>query len=210
MEQKKTGKWKLISRFLKGNVHMFVLVFIFSMLNTLFNALTPQIVRISVDSVIGGADWQLPGWIVDTFHLESIRQSGWHALLLAGGAIMIASVLSGICNYVTKMEMAKGSESFVKGIRDALYAHIQKLPFSWHVKHQTGEIIQRCTSDVDVVRNFVCNQMVEVFRIVFLILLYMGIMFSMNVKITLVALLFIPVIIGYSGFFYSQQISGGG
>ena len=84
MEQKKTGKWKLISRFLKGNVHMFVLVFIFSMLNTLFNALTPQIVRISVDSVIGGADWQLPGWIVDTFHLESIRQSGWHALLLAG------------------------------------------------------------------------------------------------------------------------------
>ena len=61
MEQKKTGKWKLISRFLKGNVHMFVLVFIFSMLNTLFNALTPQIVRISVDSVIGGADWQLPG-----------------------------------------------------------------------------------------------------------------------------------------------------
>ena len=46
MEQKKTGKWKLISRFLKGNVHMFVLVFIFSMLNTLFNALTPQIVRI--------------------------------------------------------------------------------------------------------------------------------------------------------------------
>ena len=36
---------------------------------------------------------------------------------------MIASVLSGICNYVTKMEMAKGSESFVKGIRDALYAH---------------------------------------------------------------------------------------
>lgn len=120
---------------------------------------------------------------------------------------MIASVLSGICNYVTKMEMAKGSESFVKGIRDALYAHIQKLPFSWHVKHQTGEIIQRCTSDVDVVRNFVCNQMVEVFRIVFLILLYMGIMFSMNVKITLVALLFIPVIIGYSGFFYSRIAS---
>ena len=204
MEQKKTGKLKLISRFLKGNLHMFVLVFIFSMMNTLFNALTPQIVRISVDSVIGGADWQLPGWLVDTFHLETIRQNGWYALLLAGAGIMAASVLSGICNYVTKMEMAKGSEGFVKSIRDQLYEHIQKLPFSWHVKHQTGEIIQRCTSDVEVVRNFVCNQMVEVFRIVFLIVLYMGIMFSMNVKISLVALVFIPVVIGYSGFFYSK------
>lgn len=204
MGEKKKGKVHVISRFLKGNLHMFVLVFVFSMLNTVFNSLTPQIVRITVDTVIGGGDWQLPAKMVEFLQLDSIRGNGWQALLLAGGAIMVAAVLSGICSYGSKMEMAKGSEGFVKNIRDQLYEHIQKLPFSWHVKHQTGEIIQRCTSDVEVVRNFVCNQMVEVFRIMFLILLYMGIMFSMNVKITLVALLFIPVIIGYSGFFYSK------
>ena len=54
-----------------------------------------------------------------------------------------------------------------------LYDHIQKLPYSWHVKNQTGDIIQRCTSDVDVVRNFVTNQLMEVFRIIFLIVFYM-------------------------------------
>ncbi|MBS6195049.1 MAG: ABC transporter ATP-binding protein [Clostridiales bacterium] len=204
MKKKKTGKLQVISRFLKGNLHMFVLVFIFSMLHTVFNSLTPQIVRISVDSVIGGEKWNLPAWLVEFLHLESIRNSGWQALFLAGGAIIISSILSGICNYVSKMEMAKGSESFVKNIRDQLYEHIQRLPFSWHVKHQTGEIIQRCTSDVEVVKNFVCNQMVEVFRITFLIVLYMGIMFSMNVKITLVAFVFIPIVIGYSGIFYSK------
>ena len=187
MEKRKTGKLHVITRFLKGNLHMFVLVLVFSMLNTVFNSLTPQIVRISVDSVIGGEPYNLPGWLITALNLEALRGSGWQVLLLAGAAIMVTAIISGLCNYVSKMEMAKGSEGFVKGIRDQLYAHIQKLPFSWHVKHQTGEIIQRCTSDVEVIRNFVCNQMVEVFRLVFLIALYMGIMFSMNVKITLVA-----------------------
>ncbi len=55
----------------------------------------------------------------------------------------------------------------MKNIRDTLFHHIEKLPFAWHVRHQTGEIIQRCTSDVEVIRNFVCNQMPDVFRIVF-------------------------------------------
>lgn len=92
----------------------------------------------------------------------------------------------------------------MKSIRDTLYHHTQYLPFSWHVQHQTGEIIQRCTSDVEVIRNFVCRQLPEVFRICFLIILYLGIMFSMNVPITLAAAAFFPVIIGYSAFFHSR------
>ena len=102
------------------------------------------------------------------------------------------------------MGIAKGSEGFVKALRDRLFSHIQKLPFAWHSQHQTGEIIQRCTSDVEVVRNFVCNQLVEVFRTVFLVALSMGIMFSMNVRISLIALGFIPLIVLYSAFFYSR------
>ena len=78
------------------------------------------------------------------------------------------------------------------------------LPFSWHTANSTGEIIQRCTSDVEVIRGFVTNQCLEVFRTVFLVSFYFVIMFSMNVKISLVALLFLPIIAGYSGFFYSR------
>ena len=74
----------------------------------------------------------------------------------------------------------RGPRSFVKSLRDALYRHIQRLPYAWHVRHSTGEIIQRCTSDVEVVRNFVTNQLLEVFRTVFLVAFSLVIMFSMN------------------------------
>ena len=57
---------------------------------------------------------------------------------------------------------------------------------------------------MDVIRSFVCNQMVEVVRTVFLIGLYLTIMFSMNVKLSLVALLFIPIVGITSGVFYAK------
>ena len=94
-------------------------------------------------------------------------------LLLAAAAVLVTAVLSGVFSFFARLNTAKGSERAIKSLRDELFGHIQKLPFSWHTAHQTGEIIQRCTSDVEVVRNFVSAQMVEVFRIVFLIVMTM-------------------------------------
>ena len=187
----KTEKFRIIFRFLKGNVRFFVGTLLFSVLFTACNALIPQIVKYTADHIL-----VLDG-IPDGLN---VRQ----ALLLAALLVAASAVLSGVFNYLSKMCLAKGSENFLKSIRDTLYHHTQYLPFSWHVKHQTGEIIQRCTSDVEVIRNFVCRQLPEVFRICFLILLYLGIMFSMNVQITLAAAAFFPVIIGYSCYFYSR------
>ena len=124
----------------------------------------------------------------------------------AAAAVLAAAILSGVFSFLARINTARASENAIKSLRDALYGHIQKLPFSWHTAHQTGEIIQRCTSDVEVIRNFVSAQMVEVFRIVFLIVMTMAIMFSMNVKISLVVAVFIPIIALYS-FFFSSKIS---
>lgn len=83
-----------------------------------------------------------------------------------------------------------------------MFVHVQKLPMSWHDKNQTGDIIQRCTSDVEVIRNFVVTQLLEVFRTVFLVIVSFSMMVSMNVKLSLVVLLFVPVVAAYSAVFY--------
>ena len=192
METKnKTEKFRIIFRFLKGNIRFFVGTLLFSVLFTACNALIPQIVKYTADHIL-----------VQDGIPEGLNVG--QTLLLAALLVAASAVLSGVFNYLSKMCLAKGSENFLKSIRDTLYHHTQYLPFSWHVKHQTGELIQRCTSDVEVIRNFVCRQLPEVFRICFLIVLYLGIMFSMNVQITLAASAFFPVIIGYSCYFYSR------
>ncbi|MGN0775348.1 MAG: ABC transporter ATP-binding protein, partial [Candidatus Ventricola sp.] len=63
-------------------------------------------------------------------------------------------------------------------------------------------IIQRCISDVEVVRAFVMDQLLELLSTLFMIVTCVVIMFSMNVKLALLATAFVPVIVGYSVLFY--------
>ncbi len=202
--KRKTGKTKLIVRFLKPCLPLMLAGLLFSALITVCQAFIPQVIRISVDGVLGKDPSKIPAWIKMFLSGETIQDNPGMMLTIAAIAVVVLAAVNIAANYYSKVFSAKGSENFVKGIRDCLYDHIQKLPYSWHVKNQTGDIIQRCTSDVDVVRNFVTNQLMEVFRIIFLILFYMVIMFSMNVKITLIAVSFFPIVILYSGYFFSK------
>ena len=206
MEQnkKKAGKAAMIFRFLKPCLPLMLTGLFFSAMITVCQAFIPQVIRISVDGVLASDLSKIPEWVKAFLSEETIRENPGKMLTIAALAVILLAAINIAANYYSKVFAAKGSESFVKGMRDQLYDHIQKLPYSWHVKNQTGDIIQRCTSDVDVVRNFVTNQLMEVFRIIFLIVFYMVIMFSMNVKISLIAVSFFPIVILYSGYFFSK------
>ena len=203
-KQKKENNFPLMAKFLKGNLLFFATALLCSVLSTVCNSLTPQVISVTVDSVLGTEDYTLPAALQAFTSLDWLRENPSQTLLLAAGAIIIASLIGGLGNFGTRTATARGSEGFVKGLRDALYSHIQRLPFSWHVGHNTGEIIQRCTSDVEVIRNFFTNQLLEVIRIVFMIVYYMVIMFSMDWRIALISAVFIPVVLLYSGIFYSR------
>ena len=206
MEQnkKKAGKAAMIFRFLKPCLPLMLTGLFFSAMITVCQAFIPQVIRISVDGVLGSDLSKIPEWVKAFLSEETIRENPGKMLTIAALAVILLAAINIAANYYSKVFAAKGSESFVKGMRDQLYDHIQKLPYSWHVKNQTGDIIQRCTSDVDVVRNFVTNQLMEVFRIIFFFFFYMVIMFSMNVKISLIAVSFFPIVILYSGYFFSK------
>lgn len=205
-EEKLTGrgKAKLVVRYLRPVAWLFALGLLMSLFSQVFNALIPQIVRVTVDSVLGTEKPQLPAALAGALPIEAMRADPAMALVWAAGAVVLFAVLRGFAIFGQRLFLARGSEGFVKGIRDELFSHIQRLPFAWHTAHQTGEMIQRCTSDVEVVRTFVCTQLVEVIRTVILVAVYLYAMFSMNVKLSLVSLAFIPVVALSSGLFYGR------
>ena len=205
-EEKLTGrgKAKLVVRYLRPVAWLFALGLLMSLFSQVFNALIPQIVRVTVDSVLGTEKPQLPAALAGALPIEALRADPAMALVWAAGAVVLFAVLRGFAIFGQRLFLARGSEGFVKGIRDELFSYIQRLPFAWHTAHQTGEMIQRCTSDVEVVRTFVCTQLVEVIRTVILVAVYLYAMFSMNVKLSLVSLAFIPVVALSSGLFYGR------
>ena len=114
----------------------------------------------------------------------------------------VISVLALILRYFFKLSNSIAAENLVLNMRRMLFSHIQRLPFKWHGENQTGDIIQRCTSDVDMVKRFLSEQMTAVLRIIILIVLSLIFMFSMNTTLAFIALASIPVIVLYSAIFH--------
>lgn len=184
--KEKNRKLKLILRFFKGSKKYFVVAVIASLATTVFNALTPQIFRFSIDEVLNGDKYAF------------LSEHLW----IMSGLLIAVALMSGLSMFISRTNTAKAGENFAKNMRDMLFIHVQKLPMNWHDKNQTGDIIQRCTSDVEVIRNFVVTQLLEVFRTIFLVAVSFSIMMSMNVKLSLITLAFVPVVVAYSAIFY--------
>ena len=120
----------------------------------LADMLDPQIIRITVDHVIGG---QGDAGGITALLLQKLGGAAYlkdHLYLLALALLAVAVVRSAAL-FLFRVYNTKGSETLVKTMRDTLFTHISHLPYAWHMSHQTGDIIQRCTSDIDTTRNFV-------------------------------------------------------
>lgn len=191
-------KIQLLARHLRPARKAFALGIGAAMAATLLNALFTQIIRFAVDTALVGDGSGVPAVLAG---LDS-----WGLLLASCAAAAAVSLLLFGANYVQNKNLPLGSEQFVKSLRDALYTHIQRLPFSWHVDHSTGDIIQRCTSDVEKVRAFIADQVLELLSTVFLITVYTIIMFTMNVKISLAAFIFVPLIFLQSMVFHQRIV----
>ncbi len=192
----------VILKYSKGIKRYFLYTVLFSLVATALNSLTPQVIRLTVDNVIGGIEYELPEFI--SFIGDYLAGNALvNNLIIMAAAVIIISLLSGASTFISKASTAKSSETFIKRLHDALFYHTQKLPMSFHSKHQTGDIIQRCTSDTEVIRKFIASQLTEIFRTTFLIGISLYMMFSMNVRLSFISLAFIPVIVLYSGVFYT-------
>ena len=189
-------KARLLMRHLRPAVSAFAIGVGASFAATMLRTVFTQVIRFTVDGVILGETAGLPGWLAA---LEPGKM-----LAAACAVAAVVAVLEFAVGFVHDSSLPKGSERFVKSLRDSLYSHIQRLPYSWHAQNPTGDIIQRCTSDVEVVRAFIADQVVEFVSTIFLIAVYMTMMFTMNVKIALVACAFVPLVIGTSLYYHRK------
>ena len=207
--QPRKGRGKLIWRFLKGSKALFILCMICSALISLGEMIVPQIIRITIDNIIGGESMEnlapaVRNLIASLGGAEALRGRMWIMAL----AVLIVAGICAVARYAFRVSNVRASETLVKNMRDTLFGHIERLPFQWHMSNHTGDIIQRCTSDIETTRNFISEQMTNLIRIGILLVMSVSFMLSMNSSLTLIAMLPLPVIIWYSLFFHRKFRKG--
>lgn len=192
---------RLLLMFLDGSKRFFAVSMISSLVLSAIDLVNPQIIRFTVDTVIGKEKSALPGFanrIVDLIGgVPVLRERLW----IIAAAITVFALLSAVFRYIQRLYNTKASETLVETVRNLLFAHIERLPFGWHMKNRTGDIIQRCTSDVDTVKEFLSEQLTAIVQIVIKVVFSLAVMFSMNAKLALAATLTMPVILLYSAIF---------
>lgn len=191
-----------IFRFTRGLKARYLFAFICIVLATSFSFLNPLVIRFCIDSVLGGKAASSPIAVLsfsDSLALY-LRSNLW----LVGLAILLIGVFGHGFTYLRSRISAQVAEEFARRIREALYDHIQKLPYAWHSKVQTGDIIQRCTSDVDTIRRFISLQFIQLGRGIFMVALILPIMLSMSIKLTLYSTIVVPIVFIYAFVFFRQ------
>ena len=198
----------LLWRFLKGSKRFFLVSIVCAGITALADMIQPQIIRAAVDCAIGGEKGDFPEFVMEAVErIGGFSYLGQHLWIMALAVVAVAAVQV-LSQYAFRVFNTRASETLVKTMRDQLFSHIERLPFSWHMKNKTGDIIQRCTSDIDTTKNFLSEQLTSVFRIVLLLVLSITFMTSMHPLLTLIALIPTPVIILYSFNFHKKVHDG--
>ena len=186
---------KNIFKYLKGYRAVFLLAIISIIVATAMQLGTPILIKYAIDSVIGDEPAGNLQFLMDAFG-KNMMSVVW--------IIIGINFIRGIFLFFKGLLSSYAAENIAQNMREKLYRQIQYMTYEHHTKKETGDMIQRCTSDVETIRSFLGVQIVDLGRILFMILMSVGIMLMLNVKLTVFAVALIPILFGFSYVFFTK------
>ena len=145
------------------------------LLVTAANLLTPQLFRVLID--------------------EGIENLNLELVFLVAAALVGVAVVRGVFNFLQGYLSEKTSQGVAYDMRNAIFEKLQNLSFSYHDRAQTGKLMTRMTSDVELVRIFVGNGLLQLVSALVMLVGAIVIMFLMNWLLALIILALVPVIL---------------
>jgi len=183
---------KMIGIFTLGSKKYFFIAVILSFAAIGFSMLPPLIIQYATDNVLQGLDNKVNAAVAIV--IKIVRAVfGSNELLIASLALIFCALVNGVLQFTQARFMAYGSETLVKTARDTMFRHVLRLPFKWHTEHQTGDTIQRCTSDINATRTFVAQQLVVVLRSTITLGFGLFILITTNFRLSLSVIAFFPI-----------------
>lgn len=185
--------------FLFKKIYKYKFVFLLSLalifLVRLGDLMSPLIVQYTVDTIIGGKEHTGYAFIDSLIDAKLIN-----ALIF----MVFIALFRSVFTYLSRLASSYTTESVVKSLRDDYYAHVQDFSFEDLSKRASGELIQRAVSDIETIRNFLENSLLQVLDLLFLLGASLYIMMGMNAKLGLVSLAITGLVLLSSALLYKK------
>ena len=192
----------------------YILSGVLLILSTSIRMLEPKVLQIAVDKIIvyfqsGKKTIKVSeDWITNLFYnyLPELKIENLDVILIYLGIVfLLISLMRGLLMFLSSAITASSTEKATKKLRDRLFSHIQALPIAYHSKTPTGELIQRCTGDVETIRKFASTQLVEVLRMIAIFSTAFFMMATINLTYAFIAIALVPFIAIGSVVFFRKE-----
>jgi ATP-binding cassette subfamily B protein len=159
------------------------------------------VIALALAAVLKTSSYFLLAFLVDDVLAQGDLDQ---TLLWVALGFVVLALLEGTFTFISGRLAAATSEGLARRLRNYLFDHIQRMTFTYHDKIQTGELIQRATSDVDAVRRFFAQEAIGFGRIILLFTINFIAILNLNVMLALISVIVVPIIVIMSIFFFRR------
>lgn len=177
--------------FIKYKAYL-LLGILFVILSTIFQILPAQLVRYALDLVADNLSIykSFEGLELQDIFKETINES----IVFYGVMILLIALLRGLFLFLVRQTIIVMSRHIEYDLKNEIYNHYQSLPLSFYRRNNTGDLIARISEDVSKVRMYIGPAIMYGLNMLILSLILLPIMFSISVKLTLYALIPLPIL----------------
>lgn len=151
-------------------------------------------------SVLGLITPQLLKRIVDDGITPKNMSAVWQGVALLLGAAAVRAAFTFAQTYLAE----RASQNVAFDLRNLIFNKLSSLSFSYHDQQQTGQLMTRVTSDVDVLRQFIGGGLLQLIGSLIVLIAAAAVLLSMNWQLALIELACIPIIFVFLGFFIAR------
>jgi ATP-binding cassette subfamily B protein len=164
----------------------------------------PLVAKYGIDAVVARDLSIGPGIL-----LEPVRWLGFEPgfaayLSLSALAILLLTAAGGYCQYLRGRLAATASESIARSLREELYRRLHHLWARFYDEADTGDLVQRCSSDVETLRVFLSADIVEIGRAVLLLATVTPILFWLDARLAAASLAILPLLVVFAYVFFTK------
>jgi len=195
---------KELWRLAEGYRAFYLIALVSLIISTVFTFTVPLVGKITIDAIIEGKTIGISKAVLVLIDWLGGRSLIARNLWIAGIFLIILTGFRGLFLYLRDYFSALASESIIRSLRNRLYNHLHHLPSSYHSSMDTGDLIQRCSSDVETLRLLYSKQAVELGRATVFVLVALPMMLMLDVKLAFIAISFIPIVLVFSIVFFRR------
>lgn len=204
---KLNARAKILIKLIGDNLGLYLLVFIATTITIFMRFVPANILAELFDHVLGDLPSRYPYWLRNLPLLKDILAGDRISQIwFFGLSIVLSFAIQGLANYFKGIYSAKASENVAQDLRNRLMNHIVRLPYVYHVEASTGDLIQRCTSDIETVRRFLNVQFISMYNSLMMVAIAFSLMAPVSLKVTLLGIGPVPLMLIYSYFFFKKVI----